>query len=435
MLEDSQAPVLLTQAHLAAGLPAHRARVVCLDTHWPAIARHNDHNPVSGVTAANTVYVLYTSGSMGQPRGVCGVQRGTLNALAWMWQAYPFAAHEVCCQQASMSFVDATHELLGPLLHGIPTVLIPAAVVQDPPQFVALLAAQAVTRLRLVPSLLRVLLDTSPDLQHRLPNLKLWVVSGEMLPADLCQRFLECMPHSRLVNLYGASEDAADVTCYEVNRQRSVPGRVPIGRSIANTQVYVLDRQCQPVPIGVPGELHVGGAGLARGYLNRPALTAATFLPHPFGSEPGARLYKTGDRARYLPDGNLEFLGRVDHQVKIHGYRIELGELETALERHPAIRQAVVLAREDALGDTCLVAYVVAGQEPDLTSSDLRRFLVHILPAYMLPSVYVFLDAIPLTPNGGTSLCEPSYPSRRSRRGHLGERTAGRAHRYARQFF
>jgi amino acid adenylation domain-containing protein len=400
MLEDSQASVLLTQAHLVAGLPAHRARVVCLDTHWPAIARHSDHNPVSGVTVANTVYVLYTSGSTGQPKGVGGVQRGTLNALAWMWQAYPFAAQEVCCQQTSLSFVDATHELLGPLLHGIPTVVVPDAVVQDPQRLVALLAAHAVTRLRLVPSLLRVLLDTSPDLHHRLPNLKLWVVSGEMLPADLCQRFLACMPHSRLVNLYGASEDAADVTCYEVNRQRSVPVRVPIGRPIANTQVYVLDRHCQPVPIGIPGELYVGGTGLARGYLNRPALTAATFLPHPFGSEPGARLYKTGDLARYLPDGNLEFLGRVDHQVKIRGYRIELREIETALERHPAIRQAVVLAREDAPGDACLVAYVVAVQEPELTSSDLRRFLTHILPAYMLPSVYVFLDALPLTPNG-----------------------------------
>ena len=273
-------------------------------------------------------------------------------------------------------------------------------VVHDPLRFVALLATHAVTRLRLVPSLLRVLLDTYADLQHRLPNLKLWFVSGETLAPDLCQRFLECMPHSRLVNLYGASEDAADVTWYEASPQRHVPVRVPIGRPIANTQVYVLDRHCQPVPIGVPGELYVGGAGLAQGYCNRPELTAATFLPHPFCSEPGARLYKTGDLARYLPDGNLEFLGRVDHQVKIRGYRIELREIETALERHPAIRQAVVLAREDAPGDTRLVAYVVAGQEPVPTSSDLRRFLTPILPASMLPSAYVCLDALPLMPNG-----------------------------------
>ena len=400
MLEDSQAPVLLIQAHLVAGLPAHRARVVCLDTDWPAMARHSDHNTVSVVTAENIAYVLYTSGSTGRPKGVRGVQRGTLNALAWMWQAYPFTTQEVCCQHISMSFVDASHELLGPLLHGVPTVLIPDEVVHDPLRFVALLATHAVTRLRLVPSLLRVLLDTYPDLQHRLPNLKLWFVSGETLAPDLYQGFLKCMPHSRLVNLYGASEDAADVTWYEVSPQPHVPVRVPIGRPIANTQVYVLDRHCQPVPIGVPGELYVGGAGLAQGYCNRPELTAATFLPHPFCSEPGARLYKTGDLARYLPDGNLEFLGRVDHQVKIRGYRIELREIETALERHPAIRQAVVLAREDAPGDTRLVAYVVAGQEPVPTSSDLRRFLTSILPASMLPSAYVCLDALPLMPNG-----------------------------------
>src|SRR5262249_37097693 len=296
----------------------------------------------------------------------------TLNALAWMWQAYAFTTQEVCCLKTSMSFVDATHELLGPLLHGVPTVLIPDEVVQDPLRFVALLATRAVTRLRLVPSLLCLLLDTYPDLQHRLPNLKLWFVSGETLAPDLCQRFLEGMLHSRLVNLYGASEDAADVTWYEANLQRHVPVCVPIGRPIANTQVYVLDRHPQPLPIGVPGKLYVGGAGLAHGYLYRHDLTAATFLPHPFSPEPGARLYKTGDLARYLPDGNLEFLGRVDHQVKMRGYRIELREIETALERHPAMRQAVVLAREDAPGDTRLVAYVVAGQEPVPTSSDLR---------------------------------------------------------------
>ena len=398
MLEDSQAPVLLTQAHLVAGLPAHRARVVCLDTDWPAMARYSDHNAVSGVTAENIAYVLYTSGSTGRPKGVRGVQRGTLNALAWTWQAYPFTAQEVCCQHISMSFVDATHELLGPLLHGIPTVLIPDEVVHDPLRFVALLATHAVTRLRLVPSLLRVLLDTY-GISNTASQPEAVVCQRGNACADLCQRFLECMPHSRLVNLYGASEDAADVTWYEASPQRHVPVRVPIGRPIANTQVYVLDRHCQPVPIGVPGELYVGGAGLAQGCATGPSSPLQLFSPS-FCSEPGARLYKTGDLARYLPDGNLEFLGRVDHQVKIRGYRIELREIETALERHPAIRQAVVLAREDAPGDTRLVAYVVAGQEPVPTSSDLRRFLTPILPASMLPSAYVCLDALPLMPNG-----------------------------------
>jgi acyl carrier protein len=239
-----------------------------------------------------------------------------------------------------------------------------------------------------------------PDLGSRLPQLRHWVSSGEALPVELCRSFAEKLPQSTLVNLYGSSEVSADVTCYDT-RQAASSSRIPVGRPIANIQIYLLDSHLRPVPIGVAGELYVGGEGLARGYLNRPELTAEKFIPDPFSDEAGARLYRTGDLARYLPDGNIEYLGRIDHQVKIRGYRIELGEVEAALDQHPAVRGAVVSAREDALGDKRLVAYFVVpdrGQEP--TTSELRAFMKAKVPEYMVPSAFVGLEAFPLTPNG-----------------------------------
>ena len=210
----------------------------------------------------------------------------------------------------------------------------------------------------LVPSLLRVLLDIGSDLQNQLPHLHYCVSSGEALPLELAVRFLERMPQSLLINLYGSSEVAADVTCYEVRDSTSLQS-IPIGRPIANTQVYLLDQELQPVAVGAVGEVYIGGDGLARGYLNRPQLTAERFVPHPFCDEPGARLYRTGDLARYRPDGNIECLGRLDHQVKIRGFRVELGEIEVVLSRHPAVREVVVVAHEYEPGEKRLVAYVV----------------------------------------------------------------------------
>jgi acyl carrier protein len=221
-----------------------------------------------------------------------------------------------------------------------------------------------------------------------------------MFSRDLCQRFVEAMPHSRLMNLYGMSEVAADAAWYDTSLTSHASLGVPIGRPITNTHIYLLDRYLQPVPVGVPGEIHIGGAGLARGYLNRPALTAEKFIPHPFSAEPGVRLYKTGDRARYLPDGNIECLGRIDYQVQIRGFRVELGEIESMLEQHPAIRQAIVIAREDVPGDTRLVAYCVAQQEPVPTVSTLRGFLQAQLPDHMIPTAFMWLEAMPRTPSG-----------------------------------
>jgi amino acid adenylation domain-containing protein len=400
MLEDAQPSVVLTQERIIESLPAHGAQMVCLDAHWPIITQYSDENPISGATADNAAYVLYTSGSTGNPKGVLGVHRATLNALAWMWHAYPFVRHEVCCQKTSISFGDSIQELFGPLLQGIPIVLIPDDLLKELPRFVRTLALHRVTRLILVPSLLRVLLDTYSDLQDRLPSLKLWFAGGEALSSDLWQRFREGLPHSHLINLYGASEASDDTTWYDTSLAPRALASMPIGRSIANTQVYVLDQHLQPVPIGIPGELYVGGAGLTRGYLHRPELTAERFIPHPFSHESGARLYKTGDVVRYRPDGHLEYQGRLDHQVKLRGIRIELGEIEAALVRHPAVREAVVIAREDVPEETRLVACVVPAQEPGPTIRELRHWLAKQLPSAMMPATFMILETLPLTPSG-----------------------------------
>ncbi len=452
MLADARPAVLLTREPLLARFPSYE-QIVCLDTGWSAIAQESDEDTgeAGDIGGDNLLYALYTSGSTGQPKGVTGTHRAAINRFCWMWTTYPFEPGEVCCQKTSLSFVDSVWEIFGPLLQGIPSVIVPEALVRDPQQLIQTLAAHGVTRIVLVPSLLRALLEAVPNVRERLPGLKYWVCSGEALPVELALRFRERMPQSILLNLYGSSEVAADVTCYDVREYQPSLASVPIGRPIANTRIYVLNEQMQPVPVGVSGELYVGGDGLARGYLHRPALTATRFVPDPFSGKAGARLYKTGDRVRYLPDGNIEYLGRLDHLVKLRGMRVELGEIESALLRHPAVRQVVVMAREDTpgapprprarggptipdsspgeanarsivgpslargldtpgapsrpparggLGETRLVAYIVPREEQPATPDDLRSHALQYLPDYMIPSAFVMLAALPLTPNG-----------------------------------
>lgn len=398
MLEDAQPAVLVTRQGLIERLPQHK-QVVCLDTAWNVIAQESEENIVNGITGENLAYMLYTSGSTGRPKGVLGTHRAAINRFSWMWNIYPFEPEEVCCQKTALSFVDSVWEIFGPLLQGIRIVIIPDMIIKSPELLLQVLATHAVTRIVLVPSLLRVLLDLTADLQKQIPTLKYWISSGETLPLDLALRFVNRMPHGVLLNLYGSSEVAADATCYDMREGKALTS-VPIGRPIANTQIYLLDDYNQLVPIGVPGELHVGGDGLARGYFNRPDLTAAKFVPSPFSTIAGTLLYKTGDWARYLPDGNIEYLGRLDHQVKIRGFRIEPGEIEATLNTHSAVQQAVVMAREDVQGDKRLVAYVVLHGQQKLTISELQEHLTKALPTYMLPSAFMLLEAFPLMPNG-----------------------------------
>jgi len=407
MLADAKVPVLLTQKNLLETLPEHSAKVVCIDAEWQEISRQSDRNPGVKVEADRLAYVLYTSGSTGTPKGVLGTHRGTVNRC--FWNPYPFIEQDICCQKTSLNFVDSVWEIFAPLLQGLPTVIIPDRAVKDINQFIETLSKQNVTRLVLVPSLLRAILDSFPDLHRRLPQLKYWICSGETLQVELCQQFREQMPQRVLINLYGSSEVAADVTWYDATH---CVEKVPIGRPIANTQIYLLDRNLQPVPIGIPGEIYVGGDGLAQGYLNRPELTSEKFISNQFwqekldflGNSHQKVLFKTGDIGCYLPDGNIEFLGRGDCQVKIRGFRIELGEIEAALSQHSSVSTAAVLLQEKAPGSQRLVAYLVPNSEfrnqhPELIS-ELRSFLKHKLPDYMVPSAFVLLDALPLTPNG-----------------------------------
>ena len=397
MLRDSGARLLLTQRSLLAPFTAEAVTPVCIEE-IPAAAVTNPGLPAS---PEQLMYLVYTSGSTGVPKGVEVAHRATVNRFQWMWDTFPFDAGEVCCQKTVLSFVDSVWELFGPLLRGVPTVVIPDLVVKDPARLIRTLAANRVSRFVLVPSLLRLLLAAAPDLSRRLPLLRHWVCSGEALTTDLARQFEAAMPHAKLLNFYGSSEVAADVTWYEVgatgHEAHAALRGVPLGKPIANTEIYVLDPAGELTGPGVPGEVYVGGASLARGYRGRPDLTAERFLAHPFRS--GERLYRTGDLGRFLPDGHLEFLGRTDHQVKIRGMRIELGEVQSVLSGHPGVREALVNAQLSAAGENQLAAYFTA-KEGAAPVTALREYVSRHLPAYMVPAVFVALAAFPLTPNG-----------------------------------
>ena len=431
MLRDSGVSIVLTHEHLCYRLPAGVAHTLFIGNvqEWS----HEDTENLPCIASLdNAAYLLYTSGSTGTPKGVLGLHRGAVNRICWMRQAFPFEAHEVCCQKTSLNFVDAVWEIFGPLTCGIPSVIISDGQLRDPHRLVQILRRHGVTRMVVVPSLLNVLLEVHPMPGALLPDLLWWVSSGETLSTALCRRFQSAVPHGKLLNLYGSSEVAADATYYQVMSDQ--PGlQSKIGRPIANTQVYILDNYGQPVPIGVPGELCISGDGLARGYANCPDITAERFLPHPFSCVPGARLYHTGDLARYLPDGNLEYLGRIDHQIKIRGYRVELGEIEALLNHHPAVRESVVLMREGRAGDKRLVAYIVTSSVPDpqqalpmqhTLMADLRSALQAQLPEYMVPSAFVFMEALPLLPNGKLDRKALPVPAQETRSTYVAPRTA-----------
>ncbi len=395
-LADTEAPVLLTQERLLGDLPEHDGRVIRLDRDWAEIARESEANPESGVTAENLAYVIYTSGSTGQPKGAMNTHRGICNRLLWMQEAYKLTEEDRVLQKTPFSFDVSVWEFFWPLLTGARLVVARPGGHQDSAYLVNMIADQQITTLHFVPSMLQVFLE---DLGvETCISLKRVFCSGEALPTALQEHFFARLG-AELYNLYGPTEAAVDVTFWACERDSSRQ-TIPIGRPIANTQIYILDSHLELIPIGVPGELCIGGVGVARGYLNRPELTAEKFIRDPFRSEPDAHLYRTGDLARYLPDGNIEYLGRIDHQVKIRGFRIEPGEIESVLAHDPAVREVVVVAREDVPGDKRLVAYVVSSQSLPPSTGEFRAYLQQTLPDYMIPSAYVFLDSLPLTPNG-----------------------------------
>jgi len=360
--------------------------------------------PLPAVTADDLLYVLYTSGSTGQPKGVRGTLGSTHNRLAWMWGAFPYAAGDVCCIKTTVNFVDAVAELWSPLLAGVPAALVAAADVRDVYGFVRKLAGHRVTHLVAVPSLLRALIDAYPELHDYLPCLRSVVSSGEALTVDLVHRLREALPGTQLLNLYGSTEVAADATAQEVVAIDEHDRQVPVGRAISGLRTYVLDAQLEACPIGVSGELYIGGAGVNAGYHRQSALTAARFLPDPFALVPGARMFKSGDLARARRGGALTLLGRSDHQVKIRGVRIELLEIRAALLLDPDLADAYVVCCRDGDTGDWLAAYLVAQEDRDVVVSEVVTRLRSLLPDYMVPAAFQVLPALPLNANGKVDL-------------------------------
>lgn len=396
MLLDSRVSVLITQRRLLTELPEHQTRVVCLeDREWDA-AKESEVELSTKVAPGNLAYVIYTSGSTGKPKGAMNTHQGICNRLLWMQEQYQLTEDDRVLQKTPISFDVSVWELFWPILNGATLVMAKPGGHQDSAYLVEVIRDQEITVMHFVPSMLRIFLD-APGVE-KCSSLRQVICSGEALSLKLIERFFSRLP-AKLDNLYGPTEAAVDVT-YWPCRMNADLHTVPIGRPVANTQTHILDSSLEPLPVGEIGELYLAGVQLARGYYSRPDLTAERFIPNPLGLEPGSRMYMTGDLARYLPDGNIEFLGRSDHQVKIRGNRIELGEIEAILNQHPLIQETVVLAREDQSGNNRLLAYVVTKKGAKPTVKELRNFVQKTVPDYMIPSIFTFLESFPLNPNG-----------------------------------
>jgi len=411
MINETGIKYLLTQTGLINSLnPADWVNVIMLNnkTYQQLIKPYPNTNPARTAeqNPHNLAYVIYTSGSTGQPKGVMTAHQGVVNYLSYLADVFSLSPQDKILQLASLSFDASVRDLIGPLTKGAQVIIVDAYLVKEPAALMSMIRAHQVNGLlSVVPSLLKALVD-SENAQSLTNFLRLILVSGEALPMSLCRKARKVFGEQTLiVNQYGPTECTMTAS-YHVVADFSCSEEIAlIGRPIQNMQVYILDSYQQPVPVGVPGELHFGGVGLARRYFNQPELTADTFIQHPFSDQPGDRLYKTGDLVRYLPDGNLVFIGRIDNQVKIRGFRVELGEIESQLLKNQRVESAVVLARADEPGNKRLVAYVVAKIDDAVVDenqlvSELGENLQKNLPDYMYPAAFMILPQMPLTPNG-----------------------------------
>jgi amino acid adenylation domain-containing protein len=375
-----------------------------LDTDWETIAHESTENPVTPQSARNLAYIIYTSGSTGAPKGVMIEHRSVINFIKSASDDFGVRAEDRVLQFASINFDTSGEEIYPCLTQGATLVLRTNDMVDSARTFLQKCREWQLTILDLPTSYWHELTMSIAQEGLAIPKaLRLVIIGGERAIPEHIKTWQRCVgTQVRLLNTYGQTEGTMVSTSYDLTEPKptNMPVETLIGRPIRNVQAYILDKNLQPVPIGIPGELHLGGAGLARGYLNRSELTAEKFIPHPFSADRQARLYKTGDLVRYVEDSNIEFLGRVDHQVKIRGFRIELGEIETAINGHPAIREAVVSSWEDEAGRKSLAAYYTFNQAAECSVSDLRQFLKQSLPDYMIPSSFVPLDQFPMTPNG-----------------------------------
>ncbi len=394
MLEDILPPILLTQKDLLKRLPQNRPTTITLDAGWEELPAENTDNIASGVMPNNLAYVIYTSGSTGKPKGVMGTHGGACNHLLWMQENYKLTRDDRVLQLSSFSFDFSVWEIFGPLAAGARVVMSRPGGNRDSSYIVELIIEQGVSMIHFVPSMLHVFLQE--EKADRCRSLRKVFCGGEALSAELEEKF-----HSRmgveLHNQYGPTEASIDVTYWDCQKGDG-KGVVPIGRPNANNQVYVLDAGMREAAVGVRGELYIGGVGVGRGYINRPEMTAEKFVPNAMSNRGGERLYRTGDMCRWKAGGYIEYLGRVDEQVKVRGYRIELGEIEAVLNEHPSVEQVIVVAREDEEGERRLVGYVVGRQQ--ISSQELREYLRERLPDYMVPGAILRLEAMPLTANG-----------------------------------
>ncbi|WP_017653098.1 non-ribosomal peptide synthetase [Fortiea contorta] len=394
ILADTQMQLLLTQSELKADY----VKKICLDTDWKIINQQPQITPVSETNAQNLAYVIYTSGSTGKPKGALITHYGLVNYLNWCTQAYQVYQGSGTLVHSSLGFDLTITSLFSPLLVGAQVELLPEN--QSIDNLAQTLKARTnLSLVKITPAHLELLgQQLSP--QEAAGRTRAFIIGGENLTTQHINFWQKYAPETLLINEYGPTETVVGCCIYQVSKADNYCDSIPIGHPIANTQLYVLDQYLQPVPTGVAGELYIGGAGLARGYLNQPQLTAQKFILHPFSDEPGARLYKTGDKVRFRVDGNLEFLGRLDDQVKLRGYRIELGEIEALLCLHPTVKEAVVMVREDVTDDQRLVAYLVVKPDSNLSVNNLRSFLQEKLPEYMIPTAFIPLHTLPLTTNG-----------------------------------
>jgi len=395
MLDDAQ-EILITQQHQASRFAAHGRKILCLDREWEVIAQRSNDNPTHQATGNSLAYVIYTSGSTGKPKGV-EVEQRAISRLVINTDYVDIGIADRIGQASNASFDAATFEVWGALLNGASIFGISKETALSPENLEQVIKEQQVTTLFLTTALFNQIARQKPEAFAPLKNL---LFGGEAVDTEAVRIVIDKGRPTRLLHVYGPTENTTFSTWYLINHITPEATIIPIGKAIANSNTYILDKQQQAVPIGVVGELYVGGEGLARGYLNRPELTAEKFIVNPYGKSASNRLYRTGDLVKYLADGNIEFIGRSDFQVKIRGFRIEIGEIESMISQYQDVRDVIIIAKDDQLGNKSLIAYVVPKLETDITPSQLRSFLKEKLPDYMIPAAFVIMDKLPLTPNG-----------------------------------
>jgi amino acid adenylation domain-containing protein len=405
MMEDANMKVLLTENRLLELLPRHQAEAVCLDNHWEVVAREDTQFNLNPVTVHNLVYVIFTSGSTGRPKGAAVYHRGWTNLMHWFVTEFKIASPDKVLVISSFSFDITQRSIAMPLIVGAQLHLL-SSDFYDPELILQTIWDKKISLMNCSPSTFYPLIENfKQDAFEKLRPLRILFLGGEAISASRLEHWAgSCKDTTEVANVYGAAE-CTDVSSFYVLKdyKRYIKTSVPVGKPIFNSQVYILDRNLRPVPFGAAGEICIAGDGVGKGYINDDALTREKFVPNPFSGEPGAELYRTGDLGRFLPDWDLEFIGRVDHQVKVRGFRIDLGDIETALRQHEAIKEAVVVNKEYAPGDQRLLAYLVPeqpGELPQAVIEELKLFLKEKLPEYMIPNIFVSLENIPLNPNG-----------------------------------